>query len=379
MVAFLSEEQKLIQGMVRDFALREIEPIASILDKEHRFPEEIMPKLAELNLFGIPFPEEVDGAGSDFLSFALVVEELSRVCASTGVIISTHTALCSWPIYEYGTEEQKNKYLSRLNTGNYLGAFALTEPGAGTDAAAINTNAVLKGEEWVINGSKIFITNGGNADIYIVIAMTQPDLGTKGLSAFIVEKGTKGFSIGEKEKKLGIKASSTTPLYFADCIVPKEALLGKEGQGLEIALNALDLGRIGIASQAIGIAQSAFDASIKYAKERVQFGKPISRLQAIQWMIADMGTEIEAARLLTYQAALAKDSGLPIRREAAMAKLFASETSSKVATKAIQIHGGYGYTENYPVERAFRDARITEIYEGTSEAQRMVIAGSYLR
>lgn len=374
-----TENQGLIREMVREFATTIVAPIAGEIDRNHRFPLELIPKLAELNLLGVPFPEEVGGAGCDYVSFAIVVEELSRACASTGVIVSTHTGLCAWPIFEFGTVVQREKYLESLASGKTLGAFALTEPSAGTDASAMKTTAVLEGDEWVINGSKIFITNGGEAEVYIVIAMTDRNKGTKGISAFIVEKNTPGFSIGEKEHKLGIKASSTTPLYFNNCRIPKDALLGQEGQGFKIAMQTLDVGRIGIAAQALGIAQGALDAAVKYAKERVQFGKPIAGLQAIQWMIADMATRIDAARFLVYRAAANKDNGLPYTKEAAMAKLYASETASWVATKAIQIHGGYGYTEDYPVERAMRDARITEIYEGTSEVQRMVIAGNVLR
>lgn len=375
----LNEEQRLIQAMVKEFATNEVAPIAADIDREHRFPEELIPQMAELNLLGVPFSDEFGGAGADYLSYVLVVEELARVCASTAVVVSAHTSLGTWPIYQFGTQAQKEKYLPDLASGNKLAAFALTEPGAGTDAAAGKTTAVLEGDEWVLNGSKIFITNGGYADVYIVTAMTDQSVGTKGISAFIVEKDAPGFSVGEKEHKMGIKASSTTPLYFSNCRIPKDAILGKEGQGFKIAMQTLDGGRIGIAAQALGIAQGALDAATNYAKERVQFGKPITAQQAIQWMIADMATEIDAARLLVYRAAWNKDNGLPYSKEAAMAKLYASETATRVAGKAIQIHGGYGYTENYPVERAYRDAKITEIYEGTSEVQRMVIAGNVLR
>lgn len=375
----LTEIQSLIQSTVKEFAQMAVAPIAAEIDRAHRFPEELIPQLAELNLLGVPYPEEVGGAGADNLSYVLVIEELARVCASTAVVVSAHTSLGTWPIYQFGTEAQKEKYLSKLASGEWLGAFALTEPGAGTDAAAGKTTAVLEGDEWVLNGSKIFITNGGYADVYVVTAMTDPSKGTKGISAFIVEKNAPGFTVGEKEHKLGIKASSTTPLYFSDCRIPKDAILGEPGQGFKIAMQTLDGGRIGIAAQALGIAQGALDAAVKYAKERVQFGKPIANQQAIQWMIADMATQIDAARFLVYRAAWNKDNGLPYSKEAAMAKLYASEAASFVANKAIQIHGGYGYTENYPVERALRDAKITEIYEGTSEVQRMVIAGSVLR
>ena len=375
----LSEEQLLIRGMVKEFAASEVAPIAAEIDRDHRFPEESIPKLAKLNLLGVPYPEEFGGAGADNVSYVLVVEELARVCASTAAIVSGHTSLGTWPIFEFGTSAQKEKYVTNLASGSMLGAFAITEPGAGTDAAAGKTTAVVDGDEYVLNGSKIFITNGGYAGVYIVTAMTDLAAGTRGISAFIVEKGAPGFSVGEKEHKMGIKASSTTPLYFSDCRIPKDALLGKEGKGFNIAMAALDGGRIGIAAQALGIAQGALDASIAYAKERVQFGKPLAALQAIQWMIADMATDIDAARLLVYRAAWNKDQGLPYGTAASMAKLFASETSTRVADRAIQIHGGYGYTESYPVERAYRDAKITELYEGTSEVQRMVIAGSLLR
>jgi len=375
----LSEEQLLIRGMVKEFAASEVAPIAAEIDRNHRFPEESIPKLAKLNLLGVPYPEEFGGAGADNVSYVLVIEELARVCASTAAIVSGHTSLGTWPIFEFGTSAQKEKYVTNLASGSMLGAFAITEPGAGTDAAAGKTTAVVDGDEYVLNGSKIFITNGGYADVYIVTAMTDLAAGTRGISAFIVEKGAPGFSVGEKEHKMGIKASSTTPLYFSDCRIPKDALLGKEGKGFNIAMAALDGGRIGIAAQALGIAQGALDASIAYAKERVQFGKPLAALQAIQWMIADMATDIDAARLLVYRAAWKKDQGLPYGTASSMAKLFASETSTRVADRAIQIHGGYGYTESYPVERAYRDAKITELYEGTSEVQRLVIAGSLLR
>jgi butyryl-CoA dehydrogenase len=375
----LSEEQLLIQAMVKEFVASDVAPIAAEIDRDHRFPEELIPVMGKLGLMGVPFSEEFGGAGADYVSYTIVLEELARACASTSVIVSSHTSLGTWPIAEFGSPAQKEKYLHGLTSGELLGAFALTEPGAGTDAAAGQATAVLDGDEYVLNGSKIFITNGGYADVYIVTAMTDPTSGTRGISAFIVEKDAPGFSVGEKEHKMGIKASSTTPIYFSNCRIPKDALLGQEGKGFKIAMQTLDGGRIGIAAQALGIAQGALDASVAYAKERVQFGKPIAALQAIQWMIADMATEIEAARLLVYRAAWNKDNGLPHGKEAAMAKLFAAETATRVAGKAIQIHGGYGFTESYPVERAYRDAKITEIYEGTSEVQRMVIAGNVLR
>ena len=375
----LSEEQLLIREMVRDFAAAEVAPIAAEIDRNHRFPEELIPKMAKQGLMGVPFPEEVGGAGADYISAMIVVEELARVCVSTSVILAAHTGLGTWPIFEYGTPEQKEKYLYGLASGELLGAFAITEPGAGSDAAAGRTTAVLDGDEYVLNGSKIFITNGGYADVYVVTAMTDANRGTRGISTFIVDKDAPGFTVGEREHKMGIKASSTTPLYFSDCRIHKDALLGKEGRGFMIAMETLEGGRVGVAAQALGIAQGALDASIAYAKERVQFGKPIATLQAIQWMIADMATEVDAARLLVYRAAWMKDNGLRSAQEAAMAKLFASETATRVAGKAIQIHGGYGFTESYPVERAYRDAKITEIYEGTSEVQRLTIAGNALR
>jgi len=375
----LTEEQLLIQEMVREFARTEVAPIAAEIDRDHRFPEELIPQMAKLNILGVPIAEEFGGAGADNVSYVIALEELARVCASTSIIVSGHTSLATWPILEFGTTAQKEKYGTKLATGEILGAFALTEPGAGTDAASGKTTAVRDGDEYVLNGSKIFITNGGYAGVYIVTAMTDPAAGTRGISAFVVEPDAPGFSVGEKEHKMGIKASSTTPLYFSDCRIPKDALLGAEGKGFKIAMATLDGGRIGVAAQALGIAQGALDASIAYAKERVQFGKPLSALQAIQWMIADMATQIDAARLLVYRAAWYKDNGMPYGQAAAMAKLFASETATHVADRAIQIHGGYGYTESYPVERAYRDAKVTELYEGTSEVQRMVIAGSLLR
>jgi butyryl-CoA dehydrogenase len=375
----LTDEQELVRSAVREFAETELAPVAGEIDRTHRFPEEVVPKMAALNLMGMPYPEEVGGAGTDYLSYMIALEEVSRGCASTGVIMTAHTTLATWPIFKFGTQAQKDRYLPDMTSGRRLGAFALTEPGAGTDAGAGTTTAVLKGDEYVLNGSKIFISNAPYADVYIVFAKTDPERGTRGMSAFIVEQGTPGFSVGEAERKLGIRASSTPPLYFTNCHIPREALLGAEGGGFKIAMQTLDVGRIGIGAQAIGIAQAALDASIAYAKERVQFGKPIATLQAIEWMIADMATEIDAARLLVYRAASNIDQGRPYSTEGAMAKLFASETATRVAGKAIQIHGGYGYTESYPVERHWRDAKITEIYEGTSEVQRMVIARSCLR
>jgi butyryl-CoA dehydrogenase len=375
----LTDEQQLIRDAVREFAEAEVAPIAAELDREHRFPRELLPKMADMNLMGVPYPEKAGGAGADYLSYIIVMEELSRACASTAVILSAHTSLATWPIFKFGTEAQKDQYLPDMTSGRRLGAFALTEPAAGTDAGAGTATATLHADGYALNGSKMFITNAPYADVYIVFAKTDPERGTRGISAFIVEKDTPGFSVGEAEHKLGIRGSSTPPIYFSDCRVPKEALLGGEGDGFKIAMQTLDGGRIGIAAQALGIAQAALDASVAYAKERVQFGKPIAALQAIQWMIADMATEVDAARLLVYRAASCVDNGQPYSTEGAMAKLFASEVATRVAGKAIQIHGGYGYTESYPVERNYRDAKITEIYEGTSEVQRMVIARNALR
>jgi butyryl-CoA dehydrogenase len=375
----LTDEQQLIRDAVREFAEAEVTPIAAELDRDHRFPHELLPKLADMSLMGMPYPEKAGGAGADYVSYVIAVEELSRACASTGVIVSAHTSLATWPVFKFGTEAQHDRYLHDMASGRRLGAFALTEPAAGTDAGAGTATAMQHADGYALNGSKMFITNAPFADVYIVFAKTDPERGTRGMSAFIVEKDTPGFSVGEAEHKLGIRGSSTPPIYFSDCRVPREALLGGEGDGFKIAMATLDGGRIGIAAQALGIAQAALDASVAYAKERVQFGKPIATLQAIQWMIADMATEIDAARLLVYRAASCVDNGRPYSTEGAMAKLFASETATRVAGKAIQIHGGYGYTESYPVERNYRDAKITEIYEGTSEVQRMVIARSTLR
>ncbi|HYB16533.1 MAG TPA: acyl-CoA dehydrogenase [Streptosporangiaceae bacterium] len=375
----LTDEQQLIRDAVREFADTEVAPIAGELDRDHRFPYELLPRMAELNLMGMPYPEKVGGAGADYVSYIIVIEEISRACASTGIILSAHTSLATWPVYKFGSQAQHDRYLPDMAAGRRLGAFALTEPGAGTDAAAGTTTATLHADGYALNGSKIFITNAPHADVYIVFAKTDPDRGARGMSAFIVEKDTPGLSVGEAEHKLGIRGSSTPPLYFADCRVPKDALLGQEGDGFKIAMQTLDGGRIGVSAQALGIAQAALDASVAYAKERVQFGKPIAAQQAIQWMIADMATQVDAARLLVYRAASCIDNGRPYSTEGAMAKLFASETATRVADRAIQIHGGYGYTESYPVERNYRDAKITELYEGTSEVQRMVISRSYLR
>jgi butyryl-CoA dehydrogenase len=375
---FLTEDQKLIQNMAREFAEKEVAPIAADIDKNHRFPAETAKKMGELGLLGLTIPEEYEGAGGDTVSYSLAVEELARVCATHSVIISAHVSLGAAPILKFGTDEQKKKYLPDLASGRKLSAFCLTEPGAGTDAASQKSEAVLKGDNYIINGSKVFITNGAYAETFIYFAMTDKSKGLKGISAFIVEKGFPGFSVGQVEDKLGICGSSTTEIILKDCAVPKANLLGKEGEGFKVAMQTLDGGRIGIASQAVGIAQGALEAAITYAKQRVQFGKPISANQGLQWMLADMATRTEAARQLTRHAALAKDTQPRFGLEAAQAKLFAAEAAMWVTTKAVQVHGGIGYTRSYPVERFMRDAKITEIYEGTSEVQRMVIAGNIL-
>ncbi len=370
----LTEEQEMTRKMVRDFAENEVAPGAEERDDKEEFSREIFDKMGELGLTGIPWPEEYGGGECDFISYVIAVEELSRVDASAGTTLSAHTSLAGWPIYKYGSEEQKKKFLEPMALGEKLGAYALTEATAGTDAANQSTTAVLDGDSYVLNGNKIFITNGGDAEINIVFAVTDKEKKAKGVSAFIVEKGTPGFSFGKKERKMGLRSSPTLELIFEDCRVPKENLLGKEGEGFKIAMSTLDGGRNGIAAQAVGIAQGALDAAADYAKSREQFGQPIANFQAISFMLADMGTKIEASRLLTYQAAYLESEGLPYGKASAMAKLFASETAMEVTTKAVQIFGGYGYTRDYPVERFMRDAKITEIYEGTSEVQRLVIS-----
>ena len=369
----LTEEHEMIRKMVRDFARNEVAPTAAERDEEERFDMDIFKKMAELGLTGIPWPEQYGGIGSDYLAYCIAVEELSRVCASTGVTLSAHTSLAGWPIYTFGTEEQKQKYLRPMAQGEKIGAYGLTEPSSGSDAGGMRTNAKLDGDEYVINGSKIFITNGGIADIYVVFAVTDPE-SKKGTSAFIVESTHPGFSVGKKEQKMGIRSSPTTEIIFDNCRVPKENLLGKEGDGFKIAMMTLDGGRNGIAAQAVGIAQGALDAAIDYAKERVQFGKPIAAQQGIGFKLAEMATNVEAARLLTYQAAWLESEGLPYGKESAMSKLFAGDTAMKVTTEAVQVFGGYGYTKDYPVERYMRDAKITQIYEGTQEIQKLVIS-----
>jgi butyryl-CoA dehydrogenase len=375
----LSREQEMARQLFEDFAQNEVKPLAQELDEQERFPVETVEKMARYGFLGIPFTKEYGGQGCDTLTYALCVEELSKVCGSTGVIVSAHTSLGAEPIRKYGTAEQIEKYLIPLAKGEKLGAFGLTEANAGTDASGQQTKAILEDGHYILNGSKIFITNGGVADIYIIFAMTDKSKGTKGISAFIVEKDFPGFSIGKKELKMGIRGSSTCELVFENCIVPKENLLGAEGKGFGIAMQTLDGGRIGIAAQALGIAQGAFDETVKYVMERKQFGKPISAFQNTQFQIADMKAQIEAARLLVYRAALAKDTQKVFSTEAAIAKLFASEVAMAVTTKCVQLMGGYGYTRDYPVERMMRDAKITEIYEGTSEVQRMVIASAVLK
>lgn len=365
--------------MIREFAEKEVKPLAAEVDESECFPEDTVRKMAKLGILGIPFPSQYGGSDGDNILYSMAVEELSRVCATTGVIVSAHTSLCVAPIYEQGTEEQKMKYLPKLCSGEWLGAFGLTEPNAGTDASAQQTTAVLDGDEYVLNGTKIFITNAFYADIYVVMAMTDKSLGTKGITAFIVEKGTPGFTFGKKEKKLGIRGSATCELIFENCRIPKENQLGKLGGGFGVAMKTLDGGRIGIAAQALGIAQGAMDETVKYVKERKQFGKPIGQFQNTQFQLADLDTKIEAARLLVRMAAYKKDLRVPYSVDAARAKLFAAETAMEVTTKAVQFHGGYGYTREYPVERMMRDAKITEIYEGTSEVQRMVIGAALLK
>ncbi|NLA12487.1 MAG: acyl-CoA dehydrogenase [Firmicutes bacterium] len=375
----LTDEQKMTRQMVRDFAENEVKPSAEERDEQELFSRELFDKMGELGLTGIPWPEEYGGAESDFISYVIAVEELSRVDASMGTTLSAHISLAGWPIFKYGSHEQKKKYLEPLALGEKLGAFALTETTAGTDAAAAQTTAKLDGDSYLLNGTKIFITNAGDAEINVVFAMTDKEKGSRGMSAFIVEKGTPGLSFGKKERKMGLRSSPTLEVVMEDCRVPSENLLGKEGEGLKIALSTLDGGRNGIAAQALGIAQGALDEAVAYAKTREQFGRPIADFQAISFMLADMATKVEASRLLTYQAAFLENEGLPYGKASAMAKLFASEAAMEITTKAVQIFGGYGYTRDYPVERFMRDAKITEIYEGTSEAQRMVISRYLVR
>ena len=374
-----TEEQKMIQDAARDFARKEIGPVAAQLDEEEKFPAEIIKKLGQLGFMGMTIPTQYGGAGYDTLSYVLALVEIAKKCASTAIIMSVNNSLVCYPIFEFGTDEQKKKYLTPLAQGQKLGAFSLTEPNAGSDAGNQQTTAVLDGDNYVINGTKIFVTSGNMADVLIICAATDKSKGAKGITAFIVEKGWNGFKVGSLEHKLGIRASSTAELVLTDLRVPKENVLGNVNDGFKIALKALDGGRVGVAAQGLGIAEAAFETAVRYSKQRQQFGKAISEFQAIQWMIAEMAVNIEAARLLVYKAAIAKDTQKYFSKEAAMAKLFASELATRCASDAIQIHGGYGYTREYPVERHYRDARITQIYEGTSEVQKMVIAAAVLR
>ena len=369
-----TEEQLMMQKMVRDFAQKEIAPAIEHMEETEEFPRHLISKMAELGLMGIPIPEEYGGAGMDFTSYIIAINELSKVSATIGVILSVHTSVGTNPILYFGNEEQKKKYIPKLASGEYLGAFGLTEPSSGSDAASLKTRAVKQGDHYVLNGSKIFITNAGVADVYIVFASTEPDKGSYGISAFIVDKDTPGFSVGKKEKKMGLYGSNTCEIVFEDARVPAENLLGKEGEGFKIAMSNLDAGRIGIAAQSLGIAEAALHYAVDYAKERKQFGKSIGANQGLAFKLADMATEIEAAKLLTYRAANLKTNNLPCGKEASMAKLFASETAMKSAIEAVQVYGGYGYTKEYPVERLFRDAKVCQIYEGTSEIQRMVLS-----
>ncbi|PKM76273.1 MAG: acyl-CoA dehydrogenase [Firmicutes bacterium HGW-Firmicutes-15] len=375
----LTEEQELIRSNMREFALKYVEPIAVELDETARYPKEVIQKLSEGGWMGMPFPVEYGGQGTDYLTYAIAIEELSRSCAATGFTMSVHTSLALMPISIFGTEEQKKKYLTPLAKGEHLGAFALTEPGAGTDVGAATTTAVLDGDEYVLNGTKTFCSNGPVADTFVTFAWTDKSAGPKGMSSFIVSKDAPGLKIGSHIMKMGIRASQTSEIIFNNCRIPKANLLGSEGSGMKIAMNCFDHGRIGIAAQSIGIIQAALDESISYSKQRIQFSKPISKNQAVQWWIVDMATDLNACRFLTYNAGWLKDQGQPFTKEASMAKLFCSEAAMKHTVKAVQIHGGYGYVKGVKVERLMRDAKITEIYEGSSEAQRMVIAGNILR
>ncbi len=375
----LNEEQLMMKKLVADFAKREIAPTAQEHDQNASFPAEILKQMAGLDLLGIPIPEEYGGVDADFLTYVVAIEEISKASASLGVILAVHTSVGTFPILYFGTEEQKQKYIPKLAKGEMIGAFALTESGAGSDAAKISTAAKLEGNNYILNGSKIFITNAGQADVYIVMAVTNKGLGTKGISSFIVEKNTPGLKIGIPEKKLGLHASSTCQVFFEEAVVPKENLLGKEGQGFEIAMSLLDGGRIGIGAQAVGIAQAALEAALEYTKQREQFGNSIVSFQAVQFMLADMATQIDAARLLVYQAADRKEKGLEHSKHASMAKMYASDVAMKVTVDAVQLLGGYGYMQEYPVERYMRDAKATQIYEGTNQIQRWVIARHLLK
>ncbi|PWK16343.1 acyl-CoA dehydrogenase [Tumebacillus permanentifrigoris] len=374
-----SKDQLDMQRMVRDFARNEITPLAAEIDRTDEYPRELLRKMGELGLLGIPIPEEFEGVGADFMSYISAIEELSYASASVGVIVAVHTSVGTYPILNFGTEEQKQKYVPKLATGELIGAFGLTEPGAGSDASGLRTRAIKDGDNYILNGSKIFITNGEVADIFNVFAVTDPQKGAKGVSAFIIERGTPGFSIGKKEHKMGMNGSGTVELIFEDAVVPASQLLGQEGEGFKIAMSNLDGGRVGIAAQALGIARAAFDTSVEYVKQRRQFNKSIADFQAIQFMIADMGTKIEAARLLTYQAASLRQQGLPCSQQASMAKYYASDVAMSVTTDAVQLFGGYGYSKEFPVERFMRDAKVTQIYEGTNQIQRVVVSKNLLK
>jgi len=374
----LTEDQQIFQRMVRDFATNELEPVAAQIDEEESFPSENLKKMAELGLFGVTIPEEYGGSGGDSIHLAIAAEEVSRACGSTSTIYLASLSLACYPIYQFGTEEQRRRFVVPLAKGEKLACFALTEPSAGSDAAAVQTAAIPRGNGYVIDGTKTFITNGAEADIAVVFATVDKSLRHRGMVALVVEKGAPGFSVGKKERKLGIRGSSTTELVFEGCQVPVENRLGNEGDGFKVAMGAIDSSRITVAAQAVGIARAGLEASLNYTKERQQFGQTIASFQGVQWMLADMATAIDAARLLTYRAAYLKNQGLPFIKEAAMAKLFAAEAAMNTTTKAIQLHGGYGYIKDYPVERYFRDAKITEIYEGTSEMQRLTIARQLL-
>ena len=374
----LTDEQRMTREMVRDFAENEIKPLAQERDHSGEFPWELIRKMGPLGLLGLPIPEEYGGAGADTVCYAIAIEEIARVCGSTAITVAAHTSLGTYPIYRFGSEAQKRKYLPRLASGQGLAAFGLTEPEAGSDAGATRTRAVREGDEWVINGQKIFITNGSIADVVVVAAVTEPDKSPRGIGNFIVEKGTPGFRPGRDEEKMGLKASVTSQLFLEDCRVPQENFLGQPGEGYKQFLITLDGGRISIGAMALGLAQGAYERALAYAQERVQFGQPIARFQAIQWMLADMATEIEAARLMIYRSAWLKDQGVRFTKEAAMAKLYASEVAERACFKAVQIHGGYGYVREYDVERMYRDQRLCTIGEGTSEIQRLVIARQIL-
>jgi len=375
----LREEHLMMRREVRKFVEDKLAPIAAEVDEKAEFPLEVVREMGELGFLSIPFPEEAGGAGLDYLSYAIAIEEISRVCGSTGLAVAAHTSLGVQPIFQFGTDEQKKKYLPSLMKGEYLGAFGLTEPNAGSDAGGTETTAVKKGGEYVLNGQKCMISNSGYAGTFVITAVTEKGKGTSGISAFIVEKDTPGFTMGPPEKKLGTRGCDTRALYFEDCRIPESQLLGKEGEGFKIFMQTLDGGRISIGAMALGIAQGAFEAATAYSKERKQFGREISKFQAIQWFLADMATRIEAARHLVYNAAILKDQGKKTTKESAMAKLYASETAMEVTVKAIQVFGGYGYFKDYPVERFLRDAKLTEIGEGTSEIQRLVIAREILK